>query len=113
MKFMRVYTGDDGESHLEELSPEFTDREGTRTAAQDANGISFAHRADGSFIDFHQAPRDQYVLYLTASVEVGLVDGSSMVMEPGDVLLANDTTGRGHTSRVVTGGLCAFVPLGE
>jgi len=61
---MRVYTGDDGESHLEELSPEFTDREGTRTPPQQANGITFAHRADGSFIDFHPAPRDQYVLYL-------------------------------------------------
>jgi hypothetical protein len=53
------------------------------------------------------------VLYLTASVEIGLGDGSSKVMEAGDVLLANDTAGRGHTSRVVTGGLCAFVPLGE
>lgn len=113
MKFMRVYTGDDGESHVEELSSEFTDREDTRTALQQANGIVFAQRADGSFIDFHPAPREQYVLYLTASVEIGLGDGTSTVMEPGDVLLANDTTGRGHTSRVVVGGLCAFVPLGE
>ena len=31
----------------------------------------------------------------------------------GDVLLANDTTGRGHTSRTLTEGMCAFVPLAE
>lgn len=110
---MRVYTGEDGESHLEEMSPEFSDREGTRTQLQRARGITFAHRADGSFTDYHPAPREQYVLYLTASVEIGLGDGSSTVMAPGDVLLANDTSGRGHTSRVLQGGICAFVPVGE
>ena len=73
--------------------------------------MSFAQRVEGSFSDFHNPPRRQYVLYLTASVELGLGDGSSVVMEPGDVLLAEDTTGRGHTSRVLLGGMCAVVPL--
>ena len=75
--------------------------------------MTFVHRADGSFSDFHTPPQRQYVLYLTAAVEIGLGDGSSVVMEPGDVLLAEDTTGHGHTSRVRQGGICAFVPLRE
>ncbi len=113
MKFVRVYTGDDNESHVEVIEPEFSDRDGTRTAVETANAVSFAHRPDGSFIDYHPAPRLQYVLYLTASVEIGLGDGSSILMERGDVLRAEDTTGHGHTSTIREGGLCAFVPIGE
>ena len=111
MKLIRVYTGSDGESHIERLDFDLTERDGTRTLIEESGGISFAERLEGSFSDFHNPPARQYVLYLTASVEIGLGDGSSVVMEPGDVLLAHDTTGRGHTSRVLKGGMCAFVRL--
>ena len=53
------------------------------------------------------------MLYLTASVEIGLGDGTSILMERGDVLRAEDTTGHGHTSTIREGGLCAFVPIGD
>jgi hypothetical protein len=114
-KLIRIYTGEDAESHIEHVEFEFNDRDGTRTTMQAATGVTFARRLDASFIDFHPAPRRQYVLYLSATVEIGLGDGSTVLMEPGDVLMAEDTTGRGHTSRVLEGkgGLCAFVPLGE
>ena len=114
-KLVHLYTGDDGESHHEELAFDFADGDGdgTGTAMQGAAGVRFVRRVDGSFSDFHTAPRRQYVLYLTAGVELGFGDGSTVMMEPGDVLLAEDLTGRGHTSRVREGmgGVCAFVPL--
>jgi len=113
MKFVRVYTGSDNESHTEVIEPPFAEGDGTRTALEGTTGIIFAQRADGGFIDFHQAPRLQYVVYLTASVEIGLGDGSSVVMEPGDVLRAEDTSGHGHTSTIRQGGVCAFVPIAE
>ena len=113
MKFVRVYTGPDNESHTELREPTFADSDGTRTALEEATGIIFAERPDDGFSDFHNAPRLQYVIYLTASVEIGLGDGSSTVMEPGDVLRAEDVTGHGHTSTVRQGGVCAFVPIAE
>ena len=113
MKFVRVYTGSDDESHTEGIEPAFTERDGARTALEGASGVIFAKRPEGGFLDFHRAPRLQYVLYLTASIEIGLGDGSSIVMEPGDVLRAEDTTGHGHTSTIRQGGLCAFVPIAE
>ena len=114
-KLVHLYTGDDEESHHEELPFDFAEGDGTRTAMQGATGVRFVQRVDGSFSDFHNAPRRQYVLYLTAGVEVGFGDGSTVLMEPGDVLLAEDLTGRGHTSRVREGmgGVCAFVPLAD
>ena len=114
MKIVRAYTGDDNETHLEILDQsdlDYVERDGTRTAIRPVTGTQFALRKVGYFADFHNAPRRQYVFYLTASVEIGLGDGSTHVMNPGDVLLAEDTTGRGHTSRVVKDGISATVRL--
>lgn len=113
MKIVRSYTGDDGESHVEAMDQSglvFTEREGTRTSPVEAVSAQIAHRKPG-FIDFHPAPRRQYMVYLTARVEIGLGDGSSVIMEPGDILQAEDTTGRGHTSRVLQEGICMVVRL--
>lgn len=114
MKIVRVYTGYDGESHLDitdEANLTYVERDGTRTAVQDVSGTQFAMRKEGSFSDFHNAPRRQYMIYLTATVEIGLGDGTTHLMYPGDVLLAEDTTGRGHSSRVLKGGMCAVVRI--
>jgi hypothetical protein len=109
-KRIHITTGPDGESHIKEMPFDFTEG-GSRTDPQKSGSVQFVLRPEGSFIDFHPAPRKQYVLYLTASVEIGLGDGSTITMEPGDALLAEDITGHGHTSRIKKPGLCAFVTL--
>jgi hypothetical protein len=104
MKITRVYTGDDGESHFEDIELPMVDRGGAIgriTRLQEATGILF-RETDGDYdFDFHNAPRRQYVINLDASVELEVGDGSKRVLGPGDVLLAEDTTGRGHISRAV------------
>lgn len=114
-KLVRVYAGSDGQSHIEHLEFQFAEHDGSRTAGRAVSEISFARREAGAFTDFHPAPRRQYVIYLTAGVEIGLGDGTSVLMDPGDVLIAEDTTGHGHTSRVRAnmGGVCAFVPIAD
>lgn len=115
MKLVRIYTGDDGESHVEPMDQSefpYAERDGTRTEPIPAASVQFAYRKPG-FIDFHPAPRRQYMVYLTASVEIGLGDGSSILMDPGDVLQAEDTTGRGHTSTIRQEGMCMVVRLEE
>jgi hypothetical protein len=109
MKFIRTYTGPDSESHYEEQKLTF-DAGTKRTAPQGSKHVQFYERHIG-FRDFHTAPRRQYLLYLTAQVELGFGDGSTVRMEPGDVLLVEDLTGRGHSSRVIKAGLCAVVAL--
>jgi uncharacterized cupin superfamily protein len=68
---------------------------------QPATGITFRKSEPGYFIDFHPAPRRQYVITLQGEVEIGLGDGSIHRFGPGDVMLADDLTGKGHTTRVV------------
>lgn len=108
MKIVRVYTGANGEARLEERALEF-EGDTLRTALEPATGVMFAQREAGSFADFHNAPRLQYVFYLTCSVEIDCGNGDKVILDAGDVLQEEDTTGRGHTTRVLTDGICAFI----
>ena len=56
----------------------------------------------GRFSDWHVAPRRQYVITLSGEGEIGLRDGTKYRLGPGDVNLAEDTTGDGHTTAVVS-----------
>ena len=102
MQVIRFYTGNDGESHFEELKlPYEKIANAERTAQQSATGIQFRRTSPGNFSDWHTAPRRQYVITLEGQVEIGLGDGTKRIFKAGDVLLADDRAGRGHTTRVV------------
>ena len=110
MAIYRLYAGDDGQSHIEETSladhPELGD-------AQAAQSINFREWPPGHFIDWHPAPRRQYVICIQGGIEIGLGDGSVHQFGPGDARLVEDTTGQGHTTRSIGGGKCitATIPL--
>jgi quercetin dioxygenase-like cupin family protein len=94
----RLYTGDDGQTHIERMNLETHPELGT---LQRAEGIQFRSTPPGNFIDWHPAPRRQFVITLSGQVEIGLGDGSVHRFGPGHVNLAEDLTGKGHTTRVV------------
>jgi quercetin dioxygenase-like cupin family protein len=106
-KMWRVYSGADGESHVAEeplaLKP-FTDLEGAYgegTTLQPASGIAFRVAPPGYVLDWHCAPRRQYSISLSGTAEIEVGDGSVVRVGPGDIVLAEDLTGRGHVTRVI------------
>jgi len=96
---VRIYTGSDGESHFEDLT--LPAPGSNETPLQKATGATFRRQPPGLFMDWHPAPRRQYIITLSGSAEIGLGDGTVRRFGPGDVLLAEDLTGKGHTTRVV------------
>ena len=98
MGIFRLYTGDDGQSHIEELDlaahPELT-------SPLAASTINFREWPPGHFLDWHPAPRRQYIISLSGAIEIGLADGKIHRFAPGDARLVEDTTGVGHTTRVL------------
>ncbi len=98
MGSIRLYTGDDGQSHIEEINP--TEHPAWNTL-HGVKGIQFRSSPPGFFSDWHVAPRRQYIITLSGEAEIGLKDGTVHRLGPGDVNLAEDLTGNGHTTRVV------------
>jgi len=117
MKALRVFTGADGASHFEDLDIDLNDHgaSGRISELWRGKGVMF-REVDGDYaLDFHTAPRRQFVINLKGSVEIEIGDGTVRRLGPGDILLAEDTTGQGHISRAVAGEprTCLFIPLEE
>lgn len=98
MAIYRMYTGGDGKSHIEELDLASNVE---MTSLQAAKGIIFSEVPSGHFINWHPAPRRQYIIQLSGQIEIGLADGTTVRYQPGDTRLVEDTIGQGHTTRVV------------
>ena len=116
MQVVRIYTGDDGESHIEDLALPFEPvGHAFRTGTQPATGVQFSRLKPGQLVEFHTAPRRQYVITLQGQVEIGLGDGSKRIFNVGDVELCEDLTGRGHTTRSVgdTDRVSVAIPLAD
>jgi hypothetical protein len=117
VQIVRVYSGDDGESHFADVDVDLEDygASGRISPLWRGAGVQF-REVDGDYsLDFHRAPRRQLVVNLTGSVELEVGDGTTRLLGPGTILLAEDTTGRGHRSRNVGGEprTCLFVHLDD
>ena len=80
MKIVRVFAGDDGESHFEEVSFEEMQGMVDRVGPGD---INVNRREAPNFSDYHQAPRRQYVVNLEGIAEFECADGSKAQLEAG------------------------------
>lgn len=115
MRIVRIYTGDDGASHFDDMDIELREGGlgGRISELWRGPGVIF-REVDGDYaLDFHNAPRRQLVINLKGSVDLEVGDGTVRRLGPGEILLAEDTTGQGHISRAVDGEprQCLFVPL--
>lgn len=110
MAIFRIYTGSDGQSYLEEQTLSAHPMLAQERAAAH---IQFREIPAGTAMDWHNAPRRQYVIVLSGQLKIGFKDGTTRRMNPGDATLAEDTTGSGHTTRVVsaTPAVAAVAPL--
>lgn len=115
MKIVRLYTGPDNESHFEDIEIELKSvgRMILASHLQPTEGIVFRSAPPNHLSDYHPVPRRQYVITLSGEAEIETGDGSIRRFGPGDMMLAEDTTGRGHITRVVGGRPrdYVFIPL--
>lgn len=90
----RLFTAPDGQSHVEHITL-------TTGAMEAAKVVHVEETAAGSALAWHVAPCRQYVVTLSGTLEFTTRDGETFVIKPGDVLLAEDTTGSGHRWRLI------------
>jgi quercetin dioxygenase-like cupin family protein len=111
LQITRICTDEDGESHFE-------DREIPVSPADFAPpapplNVSSPVPTDQMVIveipagwdgDWHPAPRRQYWIGMVGRLEVTVTDGETRRFGPGDVVLLEDLTGKGHVTRTLDGG---------
>ncbi|MFJ4172053.1 hypothetical protein ACIPY3_21295 [Paenarthrobacter sp. NPDC089714] len=105
--YIRIYTGSDGHSYFEDVrvdgevrgTPESNLRAiyGDLMAVDTAVFRHVVEEADDR--TRHNAPRPQFVIILAGECEVETSLGDTRRMVPGDILLAEDVSGYGHTTR--------------
>jgi oxalate decarboxylase/phosphoglucose isomerase-like protein (cupin superfamily) len=110
MRILNLYADADGESHFREIEIECTDKtlSGFKLSKRlPSAAIMFAEAAGDlamhSPAHWHRAPFRQYVINLAAGLEVTTTDGESRVIRVGEVVLVEDTTGKGHITRLLDG----------
>lgn len=105
MHVTRLYSGDDGESHFEDLEIEVGgDAEiGRLSVCIPTTGLVFRETTADYNYGWHNAPQRQYILMLDGSVDITVGSGETRRLNTGDILLCEDTTGRGHVSQAVDG----------
>ena len=63
-------------------------------------GAELHRAAPGTVIDWHTAPRRQYVITLSGQAEIEVAGGKKITVGPGHIDLVEDTTGKGHITKV-------------
>jgi hypothetical protein len=100
---VRIWTDSEGNSEFEEglIDLPKGDRGDTLSAVFDTASISFRETAPGGEYAWHPAPIRQFVLTLSGTLEFETRLGNRFTIRPGDILLAEDTTGGGHRWRLL------------
>ena len=104
MKMIRLFSGNDGQSHLEDVEIElkpihvayFSDAFAT-------NNIKFGTISGVDEIPWHTQAEAAYIIILKGAMELEVGDGTKRIINTGDILLAEDTVGQGHITRSIHG----------
>lgn len=97
----RVYSDAAGESHFETIQLPLTDGGliGYLSAALPVKEIIFREVEPSYDYDFHNAPKKQYIVLLDGGVQIETSTGDVKDFLAGEVILVEDTTGKGHRTK--------------
>jgi quercetin dioxygenase-like cupin family protein len=100
-----MFSDNRGETHFEDVDVPLKDlgRSSELSEVFETTGMVFRHTKPDYDLDFHNAPRRQFIVNLTGGVEIEVSDGEVRRFKAGEIILAEDTTGKGHKSRALDG----------
>jgi hypothetical protein len=117
VSLIRIYADEHGESHFEDVDLPFEEVDFVPPAApvlmsrpQAATEYCLERVPPDYKGEWHTVPQRVLAVYFSGSCEMTTSDGDMRALGPGMVLLAEDTTGKGHISRVTsTDELCGLI----
>ena len=116
--YTRLYSDERGESHFDdvEIDLETVDYAPPApplelSAFTNATQFGFMNAPAGWTSDWHPSSARNLFIVITGEWEVTASDGETRRFGVGSVLLVEDTTGKGHRSRVVSDSIALMVQL--
>ena len=107
MGIFRMYTGDDGQSVIEELQLDDPILESLKTCT----GSSIQINEPTELSEMHPAPRRRWMSMLSGQIDIQLADGTIHSFGPNDLRLWEDVTGTGHKTRFPVPSVSISMPL--
>jgi len=114
--YYRIYADSQGDSHLDVVTVEQSLAQGAPPAApfyisedRAASKYRFYTFEPGWIGELHPAPTRQFLALLSGEVEVETTDGTVRRFGPGDLILLEDTSGKGHVTRNIGDGYAMFL----
>ena len=87
----RVYTGADGQSHVENIELN------AKSVLEKVTGARVSVSQPGSFSDYHVGPERRYIINLTGGGQLQVAEGK-VDLPAGTIEYIDDLTGKGHTT---------------
>jgi hypothetical protein len=110
MKVTRFHATENEESRFQEIEvpinqprPESSGPAINQSNAWPSPSVRFVQLPAGLDQSWHHAPARQIVVVLSGVVEVGTSDNQKRQCSAGQAFIADDLTGKGHTTRVLNG----------
>jgi len=105
MRIHNLYVDSDGETHFRDIDIDWANESNFSkySTMLPATGIMFRETSGDYDLDWHPAPRKQYIINLDAGVKITASDGESRIINAGEVVLVEDIDGKGHLSESVGG----------
>ena len=108
MKYTRIFADEEGETHFEDVEIELAFDQYAPPAPpfmiselRPATHYGFSQFPSGWLGEWHPTPRKQFYLILSGEVECTVSDGERRVFGSGSIALLEDTSGKGHVTRIV------------
>jgi hypothetical protein len=115
LTYHRIYTDSQGDSHLDAVTVEQSPARAAPPAAPfyvsedgPASKYRFYTFEPGWIGELHPAPTRQFLALLSGEVEMETTDGTVRRFGPGDLVLLEDTSGKGHVTRNTSNGYSTF-----
>jgi len=101
MKITRIFSDGKGESHFQDIEIPLIDQGeiGFLSDKVQVKELQFRKVAADYDYDFHHAPQRQYIVLLNGGVEIETSSGEKRQFQTGEILLVEDTSGKGHKTR--------------
>ncbi len=116
VRYHRIYADEQGGTHFDVVKVGQNLAAGAPPAApfyvsgdNPATKYRFYTFQPGWIGDWHPCPAKQFLSLMKGAVEMETTDGTIRQLRPGDLVLLEDTTGKGHVTRNIGDGYAIFL----